>query len=72
MLAKLDFQSLVEQTVTSKRMPRAMDLYLGFPRLNPLRFIARDPILTGGCFSTACLAHFLLESVSGSGLKSKN
>jgi hypothetical protein len=58
MLEKLGFQSLVEQTVTSKRIPRAMDLYrfvlgivlglyIGFPRLNPLRFIARDPILTG-------------------------
>jgi hypothetical protein len=58
MLEKLDFQSLVEQTVTSTRIPRAMDLYrfllgivlglyIGFPRLNQLRFIARDPILTG-------------------------
>jgi hypothetical protein len=58
MLEKLDFQPLVEQTVTSKRIPRAMDLYrfvlgivlglyIGFPRLNQLRFIARDPILTG-------------------------
>ena len=58
MLEKLGFQSLVEQTLTSKRMPRAMDryrfvlgivlgLYIGFPRLNQLRFIARDPILTG-------------------------
>jgi hypothetical protein len=58
MLEKLQFQSLVEQTVTSKRIPRAMDLYrfvlgivpglyIGFPRLNQLRFIARDPILTG-------------------------
>ena len=58
MLEKLDFQSLVEQTVTSKRIPRAMDLYrfvlgivlglyIGFPRLNQLRFIARDPIVTG-------------------------
>ena len=58
MLEKLDFQTLVEQTVTSKRIPRAMDLYrfvlgivlslyIGFPRLNQLRFIARDPILTG-------------------------
>src|ERR1019366_3817338 len=27
MLEKLDFQTLVEQTVTSKRIPRAMDLY---------------------------------------------
>jgi hypothetical protein len=58
MLEKLGFQSLVEQTVTSKRIPRVMDLYrfvlgivlglyIGFPRLNQLRFIARDPILTG-------------------------
>ena len=58
MLEKLGFQSLVEQTLTSKRMPRAMalyrfvlgivlGLYIGFPRLNQLRFIARDPVLTG-------------------------
>jgi len=58
MLENLGFQSLVEQTVTSKRIPRAMDLYrfvlgivlglyIGFARLNQLRFIARDPILTG-------------------------
>jgi hypothetical protein len=54
MLEKLGFRSLVERTVTSKRIPRAMDLYrfvlglyIGFPRLNQLRFIARDPILTG-------------------------
>jgi len=58
MLEKLGFQALVEQTVTSKRIPRSMDLYrfvlgivlglyIGFPRLNQLRFIARDPILTG-------------------------
>src|SRR3982075_3994150 len=58
MLEKLGFQSLVEQTITSKRIPRAMDvfrfvlgivlaLYIGFPRLNQLRFIACDPIVTG-------------------------
>src|SRR5450759_5698646 len=58
MLEKLGFQSVVEQTLTSKRIPRAMvlyrfvlgivlGLYIGFPRLNQLRFIARDPILTG-------------------------
>src|SRR6516162_11218044 len=58
MLEKLGFQALVEQTLTSKRIPRAMDLYrfvlsmvlghyIGFPRLNQLRFLARDPILTG-------------------------
>ena len=51
MLEKLGFQPLVEQTLTSKRIPRAMDLYrfvlgivlglyIGFPRLNQLRFIA--------------------------------
>jgi hypothetical protein len=44
MLEKLGFQSLVEQTITSERIPRAMDLYrfvlgilpglyIGFPRL---------------------------------------
>src|ERR1035438_7276866 len=53
MLDKLGFQALVEQTLTSKRIPRAMDLYrfvlgivlglyIGFPRLSQLRFIARD------------------------------
>src|SRR5271169_4563836 len=58
MLEKLGFQSLVEQFLTSKRIPRAMDLYrfvlgivlglyIGFPRLNQLRFMARDPMLTG-------------------------
>ena len=58
MLEKLGFQSLVNRDITSKRIPRAMDLYgfvlgivlglyIGFPRLNQLRFIARDPILTG-------------------------
>ena len=58
MLEKLGFQSLVEETLTSKRIPRAMDLYrfllaivlglyIGFPRLSQLRFVARDPILTG-------------------------
>src|ERR1039457_3034570 len=58
MLEKLDFPSLVKETLASKRIPRAMDLYrfvlgivlslyIGFPRLNQLRFVARDPILTG-------------------------
>src|SRR3989442_11697134 len=51
MLEKLRFHSLVEQTLTSKRIPRAMDLYrfllnivlclyIGFSRLNQFRFIA--------------------------------
>jgi hypothetical protein len=58
MLEKLGFESVVEETLTSKRIPRAMNLYgfvlsivlglyIGFSRLNQLRFIARDPILTG-------------------------
>jgi len=58
MLEKLGFPALVNETLTSKRIPRAMDryrfvlaivlgLYIGFPRLNQLRFVARDPILTG-------------------------
>src|ERR1035437_9585917 len=58
MLEKLGFQNPGGETGTSKRIPRAMDLYrfmlgivlglyVGFPRLNQLRFIARDPILTG-------------------------
>ena len=56
MLEKLGFQSLVEQTVTSKRIPRAMDLYrfvlgivlglyIGFPRLISLLCSPRDAIL---------------------------
>jgi len=58
MLEKPGFESLVTETLTSKRIPRAMDfygfvpaivpgLYIGFSRLNQLRFIVRDPILTG-------------------------
>jgi hypothetical protein len=58
MLEKLQFQSLVEETLTSKRRTRVMNLYqfvlaivlglyIGFQRLQQLRFVARDPILTG-------------------------
>src|SRR6202162_6450967 len=58
MLERLGFEALLEETVTVKRLTRAMSgyqflfamvlgLYVGFPRLNQLRFIARDPILTG-------------------------
>jgi hypothetical protein len=58
MLEKLGFQALLNETLTAKRIPRAMDryrfvlaivlgLYIGFPRLHQLRFVARDPILTG-------------------------
>src|SRR5438094_10448303 len=58
MLEKLEFQSLVEETITCSRETRVMSLYkfvlgivlglyVGFPRLNQLRFIAKDPMLTG-------------------------
>ena len=58
MLEKLGFQQLLEATITSKRVTRVMSLYkfalglvlgfyTGFQRLNQMRFIARDPILTG-------------------------
>jgi len=58
MLEKLGFQALVEATVKVTRQTKAMNgyqfllamvlgLYIGFSRLNQLRFIARDPILTG-------------------------
>jgi hypothetical protein len=58
MLEKLGFQSLVEETITCSRETRVMSLYkfvlgivlglyVGFPRLNQLRYIAKDPMLTG-------------------------
>src|SRR6266481_1767299 len=58
MLEKLGFQALMEEGVMVKRLTKAMSgyqfllgmllgLYIGFSRLNQLRFIARDPILTG-------------------------
>jgi Transposase DDE domain group 1 len=58
MLEKLGFQELVEETLTVKRRPRVMTiyqfvlamvlaLYIGFCRLNHLRFVAEDPMLTG-------------------------
>jgi hypothetical protein len=58
MLEKLGFQELVESSITSKRMTRVMNLYkfalgivlgfyVGFQRLNQMRFIAHDPVLTG-------------------------
>lgn len=58
MLEKLGFQELVEATITSKRITRVLNLYqfalgivlsfyVGFQRLNQMRFIARDPVLTG-------------------------
>ena len=58
MLEKLGFKKLVEETLSIYRMPRAMTiyqfllgmvlgLYVGFSRLNHLRFVAHDPMLTG-------------------------
>ncbi len=58
MLEKLGFQQLVEETLTVKRATRAMPvyqfvlgmvlaLYVGFSRLHHLRFLAREPMLTG-------------------------
>src|SRR6266576_50460 len=58
MLEKLKFQQLVEETLTVKRVTRAMPwyqfvlsmvlaLYVGFSRLHHLRFLARDPLLVG-------------------------
>src|SRR5439155_5624929 len=58
MLEKLGFQVLVEETITGSRETRVMrlykfllrivmGLYIGFPRLNQLRFMATDLMLTG-------------------------
>jgi len=58
MLERLGFQGLVEERITCSRLTRAMSLYqfvlgivlglyVGFARLHQLRFIARDPLLTG-------------------------
>lgn len=58
LLEKVGFQSLLEETLTVRRRTRVMGMYqfvlamilsayVGFARLYHLRFIARDPILTG-------------------------
>jgi len=58
MLEKLGFEQLVEETLTISRVTRAMPvyrfvvamvlaLYVGFSRLNHLRFLEREPMLTG-------------------------
>jgi len=58
MLEKLGFQKLVEESLTVARIPRVMAiyqfllgmvlaLYVGFSRLNHLRFVAHDAMLTG-------------------------
>lgn len=58
MLEKIGFEKLINETVTVKRITKAMTayqfilsivlgLYVGFARLYQLRFIARDPLLAG-------------------------
>jgi len=58
MLEKLGFQQVVEETLTVKRVTRAMPMYqfvlsivlaiyVGFSRLHHLRFVMQDPMLTG-------------------------
>jgi hypothetical protein len=58
MLEKLGFQQLVEETLTIGRQTRVMPayrfvlamvlaLYVGFSRLHHLRFLKREPMLTG-------------------------
>src|SRR5262252_6968081 len=58
MLERLGFQQLVEETLTVKRLTRAMSMYqfvlamvlaayVGFSRLYHLRFVEREPMLTG-------------------------
>jgi hypothetical protein len=58
MLEKLGFQQLVEETLTVKRVTRTMSMYqfvltmvlavyVGFSRLHHLRFLKREPMLTG-------------------------
>jgi hypothetical protein len=58
MLQKLGLEQLVEETLTIRRVTRAMPvhrfvlamvlaLYVGFSRLNHLRFLEREPMLTG-------------------------
>src|SRR5262249_57763049 len=58
MLERLGFQQLVEETLTVKRLTRAMSMYqfvlamvlaayVGFSRLHHLRFVTREPMLTG-------------------------
>lgn len=58
MLEKLGFQQLVEETLSVKRKTRALSMYqfvlamvlacyVGFSRLYQLRFLEREPMLTG-------------------------
>jgi hypothetical protein len=58
MLERLKFQQLIEETLTIKRLTRSMPMYqfvlamvmacyIGFSRLSHLRFLEREPMLTG-------------------------
>src|SRR5436853_6986703 len=58
MLEKLQFQQLIEEHVTIKRLTTSMPgfrfvlamilmLYVGFSRLNHLQFLQREPMFTG-------------------------
>ena len=58
MLERLEFQQLIEETLTVNRLTRAMTMYqfvlamvlsfyVGFSRLYHLRFLEREPMLTG-------------------------
>ena len=58
MLEKLGFRQLLEETIKVTRVTRVLaayqfflamllGMYVGFSRLNQLRFVARDPLLTG-------------------------
>lgn len=58
MLEKLGFQELVEETLTVKRKTRiksmsqfvlaiVLTIYVGFSRLNDVRFLQREPMLIG-------------------------
>jgi len=58
MLEKIGFERIVNETVTVERTTKVMStyqfilaivlgLYVGFARLNQLRYIARDPLLAG-------------------------
>ena len=58
LLEKLGFREVVEELVTVQRQPRSMNVFqfilaqvlaidVGFARLHHLRFVARDPMLTG-------------------------
>ena len=79
MLEKLGFQRLLEQTLTVKRVTRSMTmyqfvlamvlaLYVGFSRLNHLRFLEREPFYSVPSVSIAtptvrarrrvCTGHF--------------